>query len=68
MKSSKNQQGFTVVELLSCIVILIALVGHGFNIYLLQQAYADEIWVEVVIRGIAFVLFPFGWVFGFVPL
>jgi len=67
MKSFKHQQGFTSIELIMSMVILLAIIGHGLNIYLLQQAYQVQEWVEVAIRVVAFVAFPVGWILGYVP-
>lgn len=64
----KNKQGFSAIDLLEPLLTLVAFVGHIFNIYHLIHAFSDEIWVEVVIRTVALILLPLGWIVGFIPL
>jgi len=64
----KNNKAFTLIELLSLLVIVVGLVGWVMNFYKLTQADFKAPYKAEVIRGIGFFAPPVGAVAGWVTI
>jgi hypothetical protein len=61
----KKQIGFTLPELLTCIIILFATLGWVWNIVKLFNELDNHNLIKMVFRLAGIVLFPLGAIFGY---
>jgi hypothetical protein len=62
----QNQKGFTLYELVFCIVFILGVVGWILNFIELIELVGDEITTEFIIRCIGLIP-PIGAVLGYIP-
>lgn len=61
----RNQQGFTIIEVIVCLSLL-ALIPWGMNIFKLLKMPFDPITTESVLRFLGIPIPPLGLIMGFV--
>lgn len=61
------QRGFTLVGLMGVMLAILGLIGHALNLFQLYTAITIENWAAVVVRCISLIVWPIGWIVGFIP-